>query len=273
MSNNSWYHEQLANSFIGMIFGRLTIEKVLHKRQGGRIAVRCRCSCGKETTHQLTSIKSGNVKSCGCLNKDGKTHSKATKISAKNNSKDWAGQKYNRLIFVSRSDRIDNKYPKRKYWNIRCECGTIKTATASSVVSGHIKSCGCLNQELKRIRGCANRKYDPIISSAMAVWKRECYSDCSFDLFYSLSQKNCHYCGRQPYRTINIANWNGKHYSDNQKRNGNFTYNGLDRIDSSLGHTIDNVVPCCYMCNTMKSDLSLKDFVEHIRRIHAYYCQ
>lgn len=29
---------------------------------------------------------------------------------------------------------------------------------------------------------------------------------------------------------------------------------GLDRIDNSKGHTIDNVVPCCYECNTARSD-------------------
>ena len=30
---------------------------------------------------------------------------------------------------------------------------------------------------------------------------------------------------------------------------------GLDRIDNSKGHTIDNVVPCCYMCNVVRNNL------------------
>ena len=29
---------------------------------------------------------------------------------------------------------------------------------------------------------------------------------------------------------------------------------GLDRIDNKLGHTTDNVVPCCYACNTARMD-------------------
>lgn len=29
---------------------------------------------------------------------------------------------------------------------------------------------------------------------------------------------------------------------------------GLDRIDNSTGHIKSNVVPCCYECNTAKSD-------------------
>ena len=29
---------------------------------------------------------------------------------------------------------------------------------------------------------------------------------------------------------------------------------GIDRVDSSLGYTVDNVVPCCRMCNIIKLD-------------------
>ena len=39
-----------------------------------------------------------------------------------------------------------------------------------------------------------------------------------------------------------------------------YLYNGLDRIDSSCKHTLNNVVPCCIICNRMKNDRSLHDF-------------
>lgn len=38
---------------------------------------------------------------------------------------------------------------------------------------------------------------------------------------------------------------------------------GCDRIDNSKGHTMDNVVPCCYICNTVRQDnFSVDEMVE-----------
>jgi hypothetical protein len=36
----------------------------------------------------------------------------------------------------------------------------------------------------------------------------------------------------------------------------------IDRIDSSLGYTIDNVVLCCWIVNRMKNDLTVRQFIE-----------
>ena len=42
---------------------------------------------------------------------------------------------------------------------------------------------------------------------------------------------------------------------------------GLDRIDSSQGYTIDNVVPCCFTCNTMFGAQSKEEAYAHMQRI------
>lgn len=47
----------------------------------------------------------------------------------------------------------------------------------------------------------------------------------------------------------------------------NETGSGLDRLDNSLGYLLTNVKPCCWKCNSMKSDLSSIDFIKHIRKI------
>lgn len=51
----------------GQRFHRLVVEGVLPQRQGGQRVWLCRCDCGRQ--HQATTggLRSGGVKSCGCL--------------------------------------------------------------------------------------------------------------------------------------------------------------------------------------------------------------
>jgi hypothetical protein len=45
---------------------------------------------------------------------------------------------------------------------------------------------------------------------------------------------------------------------------------GIDRIDSSKCYTEDNCVPACSICNYIKKDYSVQDFIRHIRKIYYY---
>jgi len=47
-------------------------------------------------------------------------------------------------------------------------------------------------------------------------------------------------------------------------------YNGIDRLDSSKGHVIDNVVPCCKWCNYAKRERSYKDFLDWVVVIYNH---
>ena len=40
---------------------------------------------------------------------------------------------------------------------------------------------------------------------------------------------------------------------------------GIDRVDSSKGYTEDNVVPCCWIHNKMKSDMTYGEFKEALK--------
>jgi hypothetical protein len=93
-------------------------------------------------------------------------------------------------------------------------------------------------------KGGAVRKYHPIVSSAKVVWHKS-YKDggIDFDTFYILSQQDCIYCHRPPHTTYRRSH-NRKDISEYQKKNGDFIYNGLDRIDSNKSHLIDK---CCYV--------------------------
>ena len=49
--------------------------------------------------------------------------------------------------------------------------------------------------------------------------------------------------------------------------NGNKKYVGIDRLNNNEGYTISNCVPCCRICNSMKSNLSYYQFINHIGKI------
>lgn len=46
--------------------------------------------------------------------------------------------------------------------------------------------------------------------------------------------------------------------------------NGIDRIDSSKGYFKGNCVPCCYQCNSMKSNKNIDDFYKICEHLSTY---
>lgn len=184
-------------------------------------------------------------------------------------AKDYKDQKHNRLTFIKPVDQYQHA---KRLWEVQCDCGVIKILPPADVVRGAVKSCGCLNSETRKALGKKNRKHDPKISSAKNVWHKT-YHDCDFDLFLKLSQMPCYYCGRLPDKSFNVGNQRKKlklSVSELQLKEGNFVYNGLDRIDSSLGHVPDNVVPCCAFCNYMKLDYTQQEFIDQIDKIYTH---
>jgi hypothetical protein len=52
-----------------------------------------------------------------------------------------------------------------------------------------------------------------------------------------------------------------------QRLNGVFIGNGVDRVENSLGYSVDNCVACCKICNWMKLTLSVDEFKAHVIKI------
>lgn len=80
--------------------------------------------------------------------------------------------------------------------------------------------------------------------------------------FATMTSADCHYCGSPPQQS---------HYNRKTSNSGPYIYNGIDRVDSKKGYTVDNCVPCCKVCNFMKSNLMPEEFIEHIKKILLYY--
>ena len=65
------------------------------------------------------------------------------------NFKDLTGQKLYRLTFLEYVGRSENR---NAIWKVKCDCGTVFTLLATSVKSGHTKSCGCVRIENNKNR-------------------------------------------------------------------------------------------------------------------------
>ena len=51
----------------GAVFGRLTVIRETEERKYKNVVYECRCQCGNIKYVRGSELKSGNVKSCGCL--------------------------------------------------------------------------------------------------------------------------------------------------------------------------------------------------------------
>lgn len=64
-------------------------------------------------------------------------------------AKDLTNQTFGALTVINRSDDYIEPSGRHKVvWLCQCQCGNVKTVSASHLLSGHTKSCGCLTKEL-----------------------------------------------------------------------------------------------------------------------------
>ena len=172
------------------------------------------------------------------------------------NFKDLTGRTFTNLTVKGFSGIV----ARRSHWRCLCSCGRETFVDGSKLLSGHTRSCGCIR------RGMAQpwhrKEYGRSVRNRV-VWQYRTNAKSrgvSFDLtdeeIDSLFASDCWYCGRPPSLT-----------ATRPKSYGEFTYNGIDRIDSFLGYTMGNVLPCCMECNYRKSAQPQQEFLLWVRRV------
>lgn len=153
------------------------------------------------------------------------------------------------------------RYDGREFIIVMCHvCNEEKRKHRRFHESG-LLSCGCdrgFNNPLKGYR----KKYVIYRKSAN---DRDIGFFITFNEFLDIIDKNCYYCGQAPIEKIYTVQ-SGTKIKDTIPI---FT-NGIDRIDSSKGYTIDNIRPCCTKCNRMKLDYTESDFLDKIDQIYNH---
>lgn len=121
---------------IGQTYGYLTVMSKYTKRSSNgrmRTYCLCKCDCGNEVEVLRDTLCSPGLHSCGCARKE---------IADKHLARDIIGQKFNRLTVIE-------EYPECTPREVlcECECGNRIRIKKTEVMSGHTKSCGCLQSE------------------------------------------------------------------------------------------------------------------------------
>lgn len=82
------------------------------------------------------------------------------------------------------------------------------------------------------------------IAYKQSAEKRDISFEISKEELTDLVSRKCHFCG-----------------------GGGF---GIDRIDNNVGYIKDNCVPCCTICNKMKSDRDVDIFLNQCEKIYKF---
>lgn len=109
-----------------------------------------------------------------------------------------------------------------------------------------------------------NTPIERVFSRVYTAYKGSAkYTDKDFLLsreeLYGLIESNCFYCGCLPSNTM-----------VDTVSNEEIRYNGIDRLSSMRGYIKDNCVPCCFVCNRAKSQLSKTQFIDWIKRVYNH---
>lgn len=227
------HHEDI----VGERVGQLTIIGVSDTKVHGHTGILCKCDCGKTTIKGLNAIKGKHVKSCGCL-------------KGKNRLKNRIGNTYGQLTVISRSS---NFIKKGSLWVCKCSCGNTTEVTACALQVKNRRSCGKCLRGKGEVAGY-NKHFSTYVKNARL--KGLCF-DITEDQFKHLIKQECYYCGAAP-RQLGYKTFTPYHA------------NGIDRVDSDVGYTIENCVPACSDCNIGKNKKSKSQFLAWIKRVHDY---
>ena len=208
----------------------------------------CHCDCGTERVVHGNALRSGNSQSCGCLQRE---------LASKQHLIDETGNRYGRWLVL---ERAENAKQGKTRWLCRCDCGNEGMVMASDLRSGRSQSCGCLNREMITLPE-GEAAFNKLIGSMKSNARDRGYEwALTKEQVRILTKQDCRYCGVEPRQ---VARGSGM--------NGDYIYNGLDRVDNDRGYEVGNVVPCCGVCNSAKRARTLDQFRVWSRNLYEHF--
>lgn len=139
---------------------------------------------------------------------------------------------------------------KKTFWKCLCDCGKEKNISRDDLLHA-VKSCGCSQKKIHNYEWFLFNHYKK------GARERNIIFNIAFSNFIILINSDCHYCGSSPQKRKHTFKGKARVYS----------FGGIDRKDNNIGYEINNIVPCCMICNRAKRELSYSDFFLWISRL------
>lgn len=178
------------------------------------------------------------------------------------------------LLTVIGIDRLPGM--RHRKLKCHCTCGNTIYVPHAEWNRRHAMSCGCNTWYSTRMLAKSQRK-PPGVRGFMdllgrykvsAKYKKRVF-ELSLNEFKTLVDDNCHYCNTAPTVKHYVHELNGP-CTNEARELAAYIYNGIDRLDPSIGYTRDNCVTCCKTCNVAKMAMTHMQFLLHIEKIYKH---
>lgn len=156
-----------------------------------------------------------------------------------------------------------NRGAKNKHNTADCKCdcgeeGSHRLTRLRNGLSTQCHKCGAKSSWANRARSnsddmASGRFFSGYVDNAK---RRGLSFELSKEDCIALFTSPCSYCGIEPAKVRKARN-----------REDGAAFNGIDRVDSSLGYIPSNCVSCCSECNLSKRDMSRDEFIAMAIRI------
>lgn len=251
MANTGQYK---AKDLTGQRYEMVTaIRSTNKKTKAGDYVWLMRCDCGREFERPAGKFR--QVKSCGCKTKDN---------TGQFDVLDLSGFQTESSVAIRPTDKRKHTYT---IWIMRCLlCGDEFETAAYNITKG--KAAHRCPAYIEKYGNKVGRPAIPDNGSHVnSIYAHYIQSAKVRGIVFELTKEQariffeqpCAYCGISPtitYTSPNLA--------------GQYAWNGIDRIDSKLGYTVDNCVPCCATCNFAKSTATIDDFKHWVERVYRH---
>ena len=157
-------------------------------------------------------------------------------------------------------EREMSQYNERKAKGVCTMCGVVLEELTKGIKDNLVQKCDACYSTMRKVEDnrvrernyAFEKKINPLKhfrEYADGAAKKNVEFSITLEKFTEVVTKPCYYC---------------KTYNETEVL-------GIDRIDSFKGYVKGNILPACEICNTMKKQLTMKEFANHISLLYKNF--